>query len=447
VIRVSGPRALPLARAVWAGPGELAADLPRSILVGEFDDGRGLQPLLLWWMPRPRSFTREDLVEFHLPGSPPLLHCALERLLAEGARLAGPGEFTRRAFESGRIDLTRAEGVLALVQARGAQERRAALALVGGGLAERIERLRDGLEDLRATCEASLDFDEGETGHVPRVEIEALARVAADGLAEALEWEERRTPATGEIRIALAGAPNAGKSALFNALVRGGAALVSDLRGTTRDVAEGRWRVAQVRVVLLDGAGEGDDSAPFGSADALAVGHARGAREGADLILWVVDGTRADGPALLREAARLPAGVPSVLAWSKADLDSSAPRPSEALLAAARPAAWTAVSALAGTGLERLRTACAEALGQGAGASSASGPSGLQRELSARHREGLRAAARALREGLEGWRCGAPLDLLAAHLREATEGLDAIGGRTTPEHVLERIFARFCIGK
>ncbi|MAF66612.1 MAG: tRNA uridine-5-carboxymethylaminomethyl(34) synthesis GTPase MnmE [Planctomycetes bacterium] len=439
MIRVSGPRTLELVRAVWVGDVAPSEGLPRAVLSGEFDDGRGRQPLLLLWMPGPRSFTREDVAEFHLPGSPPLVRCALERLLAEGARLAGPGEFTRRAFESGRIDLTRAEGVLALVEARGAEERRAALALVTGGLAGRVGDLRAALEDLRVTCEANLDFEETETGHVPRCELESTARAVAEGLAEALAWEERRTPPTGEARVVLAGAPNAGKSALFNALVEGGAALVSELAPTTRDVAEGPWILGDVRVALVDCAGVGNDDARAGSVEALAHEGARGARAAADLLLWVVDATRSDAAALAREAARLPADVPRVLAWSKTDLAAAVQRPPAELLAVGRPAAWAAVCALAGGGLEELTTACAESLGFAS--------AGLPRELSARHREGLRAAASALGEGLDGWRSGAPLDLFAAHLREACDALDAIDGRTTPEDVLERLFARFCIGK
>src|SRR5262245_53308739 len=184
-------------------------------------------PLLLLWMPGPRSFTREDVAELHLPGSPPLLDAALERVLALGATPAEPGEFTRRAFLSGRIDLTRAEGVLALVGARDDRERRAGAALLAGGLADRIEALRDRLEDLRALCEASLDFDERDTGHVPEGEIEERLAGVRAALAEAHAFEVARASPGGEPRVVLTGAPNAGKSSLFNRLAGAERALVA----------------------------------------------------------------------------------------------------------------------------------------------------------------------------------------------------------------------------
>ncbi|MFN0007769.1 MAG: tRNA uridine-5-carboxymethylaminomethyl(34) synthesis GTPase MnmE, partial [Planctomycetota bacterium] len=172
IVRLSGPRAAEIVRAVFRGhpPLDLAR---RTLRLGRFLDGRGDQPLLLLWMPGPRSFTREDVAEFHLCGSPPLLEAALEHVLALGATAAAPGEFTRRAFLSGRIDLTRAEGVLALVGARNDRERRAGALLLAGGLAQRIGAVRDRLADLRALTEASLDFDERDTGHVPDSEIDA----------------------------------------------------------------------------------------------------------------------------------------------------------------------------------------------------------------------------------------------------------------------------------
>jgi tRNA modification GTPase len=434
-------------RALWVDGDAPRAGEPRAVRSGRIDDGRGRQPALLLWMPGPRSYTREDVAELHLPGSPPLLRCAFERLVAAGARPAGPGEFTRRAFESGRIDLTRAEGVLALVGARCAEERRAALALVAGGLAERVGGLRSALEELRATCEASLDFEEAETGHVPRADLERAARAVAEALAEALRWERRRAPSSGEARVVLAGAPNAGKSTLFNALTEDGAALVSGQAGTTRDVIEGSWTLGGTRVTLVDGAGEGSEEVTEGTVDALARDRARGAREAADLVLWVVDAARTDASAIVAEAAGLPAAAPCVLAWSRLDEACATPRPPEEVLAAGRPALWAAVSAVAGTGLDDLAAACSGVLGLGAAQSGALGLGGLPRELSERHGAGLRAAADALAAGLDAWSGGATLDLFAAHLREATDALDEIDGRTTSEAVLDRLFDRFCIGK
>jgi len=238
ILRLSGPRSQEIVRSIWVGAVPPLGR--RGIHLGRIRDRRGEQPAMLLWMPAPRSFTREDVAELHLPGSPPLLAAALERLLELGARAAAPGEFTRRAFLNGRIDLARAEGVLALVSSRNESERAAAHALLSGGLSERIEDLRNRLEELRATCEASLDFDERDTGHVPAEEIQARAQEAREDLARALSWEVRRADVGGEPRVVLAGRPNAGKSAVFNALAGREEALVSHLEGTTRDALSAR---------------------------------------------------------------------------------------------------------------------------------------------------------------------------------------------------------------
>jgi tRNA modification GTPase len=444
-IRVSGPRAAELVRATVRCPEEPGLKA-RGAFRGRFDDGRGEQPVLLLWMPAPHSYTREDVAELHLPGSPFLIGAALERLIALGARPAGPGEFTRRAFEHGRLDLTRAEGVLALVEAANEDERRSATALLFGGLAERVDALRAGLEELRALCEASLDFDETDTGHVPEAELERLASEALARVEEAAGWEERREPLSGLPRIALVGAPNAGKSSLFNRLARGGGrALVSTLAGTTRDGVAAVWTVAGVecRLVDLPGFHDARGDARANEPDRLAQELAREVRAGADLLLWVVDGAATDEPALRRERAELPSGTPHLLIWNKSDLTSDAPS----------AGADVGVSARTGEGLEALEAAAATALGLGprGPASEARGGAestgGLGRELSVRHRHALEASARELRASLGALRAGAPLDLVAESLRVATDALDDVSGRTTPEDLLDRIFARFCLGK
>jgi tRNA modification GTPase len=439
VLRLSGPRAWELLAAVWCGDAPLPERGRRGFHEGRFDDGRGQQPLLCLWMPGPRSFTREDVVEFHLPGSPPLLEAALARLLALGARAAGPGEFTRRAFENGRIDLTRAEGLLELVQARGEAERRSACALLFGGLAERLASLREGLDALRSLAEASLDFDEADTGHVPSAELEQGARKLLEGLRAAAGWEARRVARSDLPQVVLLGRPNAGKSTLFNALVSGASALVSPLPGTTRDVLHGVWPTPGGDLRLVDTAGL--DPLARGP-DAQAQHLARSWRAGADLCLWVVDGRRAEHPELLLEKAECGGAVPLVLVWSHGDLQ---PRPLAPPGLAAGLGAELEVCAPSGAGLAELAHSVCELLaldlGEGAGGER------LEREIGVRHRVALECAAERLETGLAAWLAGLSLDLFAESLREATAELDTISGRTTPEDVLDRIFAAFCLGK
>lgn len=445
VLRVSGPRAGELVRAAVVAEGELPPPR-RAALTGRFDDGRGTQPVLLLWMPGPASYTREDVAELHLPGSPPLLDAALERLLALGARLAEPGEFTRRAFLNGRLDLTRAEGVLELIEATNEGERRAAGELLEGGLADRVAELRERLVDLRTLCEASLDFDESDTGHVPLEELQRLGDAAAAALDEALAWEVRRQPPSTLPRVVLFGAPNAGKSSLFNALTEG-EALVSDVAGTTRDWIGGTWPLAGGEVLLIDAPGW--DAGALGP-DAKALELAERERGTADLVVWVVDGMAASPGVLNELALRLPAGIPRVVAWNKVDLGAlRAPPPSLlAILAgdATEPLEVVGTSA-GGQGLDSLARAAAAALGRTGDEPEPESGEGRARELFVRHRDALLRARGALEAGRETLVRHAPLDLAAEAFREATSALDAITGRTSSDDVLDRIFARFCIGK
>ena len=433
IVRLSGPRAREIVRAVFAG--EPPLDLARrSVRAGRFRDARGEQPCLLLWMPGPRSFTREDVAEFHLPGSPPLLEAALARVLALGAAAAEPGEFTRRAFLSGRIDLTRAEGVLALVGARDERERRAGALLLAGGLSDRVDAARGRLEDLRALCEASLDFDERDTGHVPDAEIEAQLGGAREALREALAFEVARASPLGEPTVVLAGAPNAGKSSLLNLLAGEEAAIVSSLPGTTRDLLSASIDLECGLCRLVDTAGLAAGASGSGSAvEREARQRTEEALEAADLVVWVVDAQSGELGLPPRDAAFL-------LAWNKVDLEGVRAEPPPGLPPGT---VWVATSAVTGAGIEDLRAAISDALlGRAAHESS-----GHSREIAQRHRRALSDAgqaldlARAARLALE------PLEIQAEHLRAACEALDAITGATTPEDVLDLIFARFCLGK
>ena len=435
VIRISGPAAAELVKETWVGETEPALEAGRGVFRGRLSDGVGEQPLLLLWMPGPRSFTREDVAEFHLPGAAPLLERALARLVELGARVAEPGEFTRRAFESGRIDLSRAEGVLSLVEARSEAARRSAVALLFGGLDERVGGLREGLSDLRALCESSLDFESADTTDVPTEEIaRRLAEVEAK-LEEARGWEAARGVEAGAPRVVLVGAPNAGKSTLFNALGSGAQqAIVSEHPGTTRDRLLSTWRLGAFEVELADVAGL-DEGVRGPDATAQRVGAS--ARASADHVLWIVDARRgAEEEELERERQALPEAVARTLVWAQCDRDGSSLGPPPSL--AKEPS--VRVSAVEGEGLTELARVVARALESG-------GALGSGRELSIRHSEALSEASLRVQAGRGDWEQGSPLDLLADELKVATDQLDQIAGRTTPEDLLDRIFSRFCLGK
>ena len=453
VLRVSGPRAAAVGSACCTGAdGAPVQHAERGAREVRFHDGVGELPCLAVWMPGPRSFTAEDVLELHLPGQPDLVRGALERVLAAGARLAEPGEFTRRAFENGRMDLTRAEGVLALVRARSEGERRAASALLAGGLETRLAAVRAQLEAVRALTEASLDFDEADTGHVPEPELLEMSRRACAGLDEALGWERSRAADGGALRVVLAGAPNAGKSTLFNRLASGaaaeasGAALVSDLEGTTRDAKRARWDLGGALAgagpcELVDTAGvrpRAVDHRAADDPDRIAEARAAGLAGAADLVIAVVD---ASAPVEELPVDHLPVEG-GLVAWNKVDLPGAAPAPPAALLE--RAAGWVAVSAATGAGLDDLAGAVAERLAGGAEDGASVGAVGL----AARHLRSLEEARAGVNRALDALQApGVPLDQAAEELRVATDALDGIAGRTTPEDLLDRIFAQFCLGK
>lgn len=404
----------------------------RVAFEARFDGGALDLPAFVLWMPGPRSFTREDVLELHLPGNGYLMQRALAVVLQAGARLAGPGEFTRRAFLNGRLDLTRAEGILALVQAQSRLERKAATALLFGGLQERLSSLRSRVEGLRALCEASLDFDESDTGHVPGAELLERLQHIETLLSEALAWEIRRDAPRPEPLVVLAGAPNAGKSTLFNALTQTEVpALVENEAGSTRDTLHGLWNVQGTFVRLADTAGlqETVESNLESQVQNLAAAE----RERADCMLCVVN---ANGPIWPEPGTE----VNRILIWNQVDLHGVNPEP-PLERRADFPAGWVACSAKFGSGLQAIELAVHAVLGGEAWSANAA------RGLSERHLQALRLAQECLGQVRAGFEQQAPLDLVAEDLREATDALDGIAGRTTAEDLLSKIFGQFCIGK
>ncbi|MCC6407199.1 MAG: 50S ribosome-binding GTPase [Planctomycetes bacterium] len=438
LIRLSGAGAKALAAelvvpaASTAHPAYFAGRGVRDVRVF---DGRGEQPARLVWMSAPRSYTGEDVVELDVLGAEPLVRALVARLQALGAEPAEPGEFTRRAFENGRLSLEQAEGVLALVEARNDESARAAEALVSGASGGEQARLREELVELVALGVASLDFTEDDAGHVPTEELLRGAQRVLAGVERLAAERARRTAPSGHARATLAGAPNAGKSSLFNRLA-GERALVSPLAGTTRDPLRAELAGEGLVVELVDTPGLEPGRGEVGAA-AQELGSA--ARRASAVLLWTVDATTADPARLAAERAELGREVDVVLAWNKVDRADARPVPADDELARLEVVAVHAVSAESGEGLSAL---AADLVRRAAAAES-----GLARELGVRHRRALGRAADELRLASEALAGGAPLELAVLHLRDALEGLDDLSGRTAPEELLGRIFARFCIGK
>ena len=382
------------------------------------ESGEALDDALALWFPGPRSVTGEDVAELHLHGSRAVLAAVMAALRAQGLRLAEPGEFTRRAFENGKLDLVQAEAVADLAAAETEAQRRQAVRQLGGHLGALYREWGDRLLRLLAHLEAAIDFpDEDLPPEIEaRVEVEsaALAGEIAAHLADGHRGERLRDG----IAVAILGPPNAGKSSLLNQLARREAAITSPVAGTTRDVIEVAIDLAGYPVVLADTAGL-RDSADLVEQEGLRRALARA--EAAELRLFVFDARRPQDAA---GAAQWP-GPDTLLVANKIDL-----------VADRGPEGAMPVSALTGEGIPALIAQLAARIA----ASYAVAAPLLTR---ARHREALEEAETALRRAL-----AAPLpELRAEDLRLAWRSLGRITGRVDVEDLLDIIFADFCLGK
>jgi len=402
IIRISGPRAADVLVALGRRLPEPRVATFRKLRV----DGEPLDNSVILWLPGPKSATGEDVAELHLHGGRAVTARALAGLGAmDGLREARPGEFTRRSFENGALDLSEAEGLGDLLMAETEGQRRAALALMGGRLSRQVADWQERLLALAAQIEAALDFaDEDDVAPVPADFGERLAALRAE-MAAALARPPAERLKDG-IRIVIAGPPNAGKSSLLNALAERDAAIVTDVAGTTRDLVEVPVAIGGLPFLLTDTAGLRDTTDPV---EAIGVARAQAAVAGADILLWL-------GP-----PDEAPDGA--VRIHAKADLGGAA------------GGAELATSVVTGGGLGALtallQTRARTLL-----------PTEGEVALNARHRAAIAAGAEALGEA------GSPDLIIAAEaLRAARSALDRVTGRAGVEDMLDALFGRFCIGK
>jgi tRNA modification GTPase len=427
VVRISGPRA-DIAVRTLAG----TLPQPRRASLRRLRDAEGaeLDQALILWFPGPRSYTGEDSAELHLHGGPAVVNAVVEALAALGLRLAEPGEFTRRAFENGHLDLAQAEGVADLVDAETEQQRRQALEQLGGRLSRVQARWRDDLTEALAMFEAAVDFpDEEVPADVAGRARPILERLVAELDAAAADAERGERVREG-FRIALIGAPNAGKSTLLNALAGRDAAIVTATPGTTRDIIEVPMVLAGYKALLADTAGlreTGDEI------EAEGVRRARAWAAGADLRLWLVDGASDDVPGVPME---LRAGDLCLI--TKRDKPSGGAGAWAAGQAKRLGATSTEITAKGPGDLGWLVTTLGERVVQALAGAEPPAATRL------RHQELLTEASDRLRQALAETDA---LELAAEDVRLAARALDRITGRIDPEAVLGKIFSTFCIGK
>ncbi len=435
VIRISGPDAVGLAERIFVPAGKRTvrpgAAATHTVHYGHIvRDGRRIDEVLLTVLRAPRTFTREDTVEISCHGGVLVTRLVLEAVLAAGARAAGPGEFTLRAFLNGRIDLAQAEAVADLIHARTELALDAANEQLAGTLSHRIQTLRDDLMRTSAHIEAHIDFPDEDIS--PDTHGTLLGRLDRGDvlIAGLLKTAKEGQVLRRGIRAAIIGRPNAGKSSLLNQLLGHDRAIVSPVAGTTRDTVEETADVRGIPVIFIDTAGlrETDDHV-----EAEGVRRSRAALGKAELVLHVLDASgplTEDDRSLLAEAS----GRPRVIVLNKADLP--------AVLRLPEGLTGVATSCSSGDGIEAVKNAIEGAVWSGRLASVPS-----QITVNARHADALRRAQGSIQRAAAELRGGSSLELVAIDLRLAADAVGEIVGKTTTDDLLDAIFSQFCLGK
>lgn len=416
MLRISGPQSGALAQSLGV------TAVSRGVVRAWLSVARLEVPACVYVFPAGASYTGEEVVELHLPGSPLLADLVLRELLARGARLAEPGEFTARAFFSGRLDLAEAEGVAAAISAGSQRELQAAQRLFQGELTRRVKPLCDRLAELLALTEAGIDFAEEDIRFITPVELAGSAAALAESLRELLQSSVRFERLSHEPVVVLAGRANAGKSTLLNALCGAERVVVSPIAGTTRDAISAPLDLPRGRVLLVDIAGLDDAAPSAGVIERQMHKQSLHAVMAADVVLWV----RECGDH--RPPLSLPA-VPACEVLTKIDVQPAAEPPR---------AGGVAVSAQSGAGMPLLRQRL-DSLAFGE-----SGSAGAL-AINARHVTQIETAIADLERVQHSLQAGD--ELAALELREALDALGQITGIVSPDEVLGRVFSSFCIGK
>ncbi len=422
IVRVSGSAARACFERLFCPAGKQQFESHR-MLYGHLLDAHGemIDECMAVMMLAPRSYTREDVAEFHLHGGDQVARQALAALYALGVRPAEAGEFTRRAFLNGRIDLSRAEAVMRLIGAQGERAARAALRQLTGGVSAFVASVQREVLELTAGVAAALDYPEEIEESEAAADTARRALALAEKLERACDERSARLLESG-FEVALCGRPNVGKSSLLNALLCEERAIVTDIPGTTRDVVRGRMELGGLTVNISDTAGIREQAE---TVEAIGVERARAAMKSADLVLLVLDGSQplsAEDQALLADTQ----AYPRLILCNKSDQGSAFSFPGA-----------LRISAVSGEGMDVLR----ERIQQCAGTAE------MPPLTSARHMRLARQTAAQLREAAVSLSREETMDLAAVDLQAALELLGEITGERVDEKLLDTVFSNFCVGK
>lgn len=446
IVRVSGPRALELADSIFvsASGKKVLESAGYSILYGEIP---GVDQVLVSVFKAPHSYTGEDSVEIGCHGSSFIVSRILEKLVEAGARMAEPGEFTRRAFVGGKMDLAQAEAVADIVAASGAAAHRAALNQLKGGFSSELRELRNQIVEITALMELELDFSEEDVEFADRFRLKELLERTLGHIAGLADSFSKGNAVRNGVPVAIAGAPNSGKSTLLNALLGDDRAIVSDIPGTTRDTVEEVMNLDGVLYRFIDTAGLRETPDVV---EAMGVERSLAAIGRAQVVIGVIDAT-APLPCLQAQAAELASrvgeGQKFVIALNKVDLNGTDGMGLSGIVdglsgvgegLSSQEVPVIPISAKTGYGLDELKAAIR-----------ISEPSDGSETLvtSLRHYQALMAAREDLSRVRTGLDSCIPSDLLAQDLRSAIYSLNSILGEVTSDEILGEIFGKFCIGK
>ena len=430
IVRLSGKGVLEIVKRFFKTKGEIK---PRYAHFGVLHDEKGeeIDEGILIYYKAPHSYTGEDMVELNLHGNPRILQRAVELFLGAGARLAEPGEFTKRAFLNGKMDLTQAEAVAELICAKTELARKVALKQLHGELSKYIRPLRETLLELIAYIEADIEFAEEDIPTLTKEQVLEMVEKVLKGINELLKTAKTGKFVREGIKLAIVGRPNVGKSSLFNALLKEERAIVTDIEGTTRDYIEETLQIKGVPVRLIDTAGirETEDIV-----EKIGVERSKKKIEEADLVLFVIDGSRE----ITEEDLKIYQSIKNkerVVVVNKVDL------PLRANLEIFEGEDIIKVSALTGEGLEKLSEEILKKVGVQLEES-------VNVYVSLRHEALLKKAKEVLERFKEEYReKEISPEIAMLDLREASDYLGEILGEITTEDVLGKIFSTFCIGK
>ncbi|MCB0208746.1 MAG: tRNA uridine-5-carboxymethylaminomethyl(34) synthesis GTPase MnmE [Anaerolineae bacterium] len=435
IVKISGPEAPKIAYTIFRSAKGITKFQPYHLHYGQIIDPHHdtvLDEALVVHMPKPHSYTRQDVIEIQSHGSMVALRSILQIVLSLGARLAEPGELTLRAFLNGRLDLAQAESVLDIIEAKTDAALRVATDQLGGSLSQQVTSVRRMLLDTLAFLEASIDFVEDE---IPLQDVVGPLQDICIELEKLLKTADQGLIYRQGVKAAIVGQPNVGKSSLLNALLRGDRAIVTDIPGTTRDTLEETTNMGGIPLVLVDTAGIRTETSD--EVERIGVERSQTALERADLALMVVDGSREldDRDWAIADLIR---SKPVILIVNKTDLPAAFPLSPQFLPNATR----VHLSALTQQGIDQLETEIGTIVMNGrvtlADEPMVSNP---------RHKALIQQALDHTVSAINGQQAGLTPDLVSIDVREAVEALGSITGETVTEDLLDTIFSKFCIGK